>query len=422
MILKKLNQKLRVKLFTYTERLIALRNLKPKKKQGFLKIISLFSFLGIMLGVSVLIIVMSVMNGFRADLTDKIIGLNPHLIIQLANQSDQKNLKKKLNQKYKDITITESVSGEGIVLTKNKAKGVLVKGVNEIEKSLSFLNKEITQGNLKDFSIGTVMIGGELAYNLNLKIGDKINIVSSSFVITPFGGVPKQDDFIIAGIFNSGFYEFDHNLIYLEMNDAKAIFDKKLNEVDLEVFLKDPFLAEKYKKEINNIDKNIFISTWSDTNKSFFKALKVERNVMFIILTLIIIVAAFNIISGLTILIKNKTKEIAIIKTLGLSNNSIIKSFFLTGFTIGFLATISGIFFGILFSIYIDNIRNFLSLVFGLNIFPSNIYYLEKMPSEINFGSVFIVFILSITISSIASYYPAKIISKMKTTSALKYD
>ena len=152
LILKKLNQKLRVKLFTYTERLIALRNLKPKKKQGFLKIISLFSFLGIMLGVSVLIIVMSVMNGFRADLTDKIIGLNPHLIIQLANQSDQKDLKKKLNQKYKDITITESVSGEGIVLTKNKAKGVLVKGVNEIEKSLSFLNKEITQGNLKDFS------------------------------------------------------------------------------------------------------------------------------------------------------------------------------------------------------------------------------------------------------------------------------
>ena len=176
------------------------------------------------------------------------------------------------------------------------------------------------------------MIGGELAYNLNLKIGDKINIVSSSFVDTPFGSVPKQDSFIIAGLFNSGFYEFDQNLIYLELNDSKSIFERDEGNVDLEVFLKDPFLAEKYKKEIENINQNIFISTWSDTNKSFFNALKVERNVMFIILTLIIIVAAFNIISGLTILIKNKTKEIAIIKTLGLSENSIIKSPFFNWF------------------------------------------------------------------------------------------
>ena len=176
------------------------------------------------------------------------------------------------------------------------------------------------------------MIGGELAYNLNLKIGDKINIVSSSFVDTPFGSVPKQDSFIIAGLFNSGFYEFDQNLIYLELNDSKLIFDKDEGNVDLEVFLEDPFLAEKYKSEIESLNQNIFISTWSNTNKSFFNALKVERNVMFIILTLIIIVAAFNIISGLTILIKNKTKEIAIIKTLGLSENSIVKSFFFNWF------------------------------------------------------------------------------------------
>ena len=165
------------------------------------------------------------------------------------------------------------------------------------------------------------MIGGELAYNLNLEIGDKINIVSSSFIDTPFGSIPKQENFRIGGIFNSGFYEFDQNLIYLELNDSRSIFDKQDSSIDLEVFLKDPFLAEKYKKDIENINQNIFVSTWSDTNKSFFNALKVERNVMFIILTLIIIVAAFNIISGLTILIKNKTKEIAIIKTLGLSEN-----------------------------------------------------------------------------------------------------
>ena len=231
-----------------------------------------------------------------------------------------------------------------------------------------------------------------------------------------------KKSFIIAGLFNSGFYEFDQNLIYLELNDSKLIFDKDEGNVDLEVFLEDPFLAEKYKSEIESLNQNIFISTWSNTNKSFFNALKVERNVMFIILTLIIIVAAFNIISGLTILIKNKTKEIAIIKTLGLSENSIVKSFFLTGFTIGFLATITGVFVGVIFSIYIDEIRNFLSIAFGINIFPSDVYYLEKMPSQINVVSVGIVFILSLIITSLASYFPARTISKMKTTDALKYE
>ena len=386
-------------MFTQTEKLIAIRNLRPKRKQGFLKIISLFSFLGIMLGVAILIIVMSVMNGFRADLTDKIIGLNPHLILQSNNDTDLKGIRKKISTKYNEINITESISGEGIILTKNKAKGILIKGINEKDKSQSFSNKEITKGNLNDFTVGRVMIGGELAYNLNLEIGNKINIISSSFVDTPFGSIPKQDSFIIAGFFNSGFYEFDQNLIYLELNDSRSIFDKEVGNVDLELFLKDPFLAEKYKKEIQKLNKNIFVTTWSDTNKSFFNALKVERNVMFIILTLIIVVAAFNIISGLTILIKNKTKEIAIIKTLGLSENSIIKSFFLTGFSIGFLATVAGVFFGVIFSIYIDVIRNFLSMVFGINIFPSDVYYLEKMPSEINITSVSVVFFLSLIIT-----------------------
>ena len=203
-------------MFTHTERLIAIRNLRPKRKQGFLKIISLFSFLGIMLGVAVLIIVMSVMNGFRVELTNKIIGLNPHLVLQLNNSNDLKDIKKKINQKFKDIHIAETITGEGIILTNNKAKGILIKGINEKNKSKSFLNKEITKGNLKDFSAGRVMIGGELAYNRNLKIGDKINIVSSSFIDTPFGSIPRQDNFTIAGFFNSGFYEFDQNFIFLK--------------------------------------------------------------------------------------------------------------------------------------------------------------------------------------------------------------
>ena len=409
-------------MFTYTERLIAIRNLRPKRKQGFLKVISLFSFLGIMLGVAVLIIVMSVMNGFRNDLTDKIIGLNPHLTIHFQNKTKLENIKIELASKYEKIKFTESINGEGIIMTANKAKGVIIKGINTNGKFQSFLNKEITKGSLNDFSSGKVMIGGELAYNLKLNVGDKINIISSSFIDTPLGSIPRQENFIIAGIFNSGFYEFDQNLIYLDLNDAQLMFDKNFEEINLEVFLKDPFLADQYKKEIENSKKELFISTWSDTNKTFFNALKVERNVMFIILTLIIIVAAFNIISGLTILIKNKTKEIAIIKTLGLSDSSIIKAFFLTGFTIGLLATLSGIFFGVLFSVYIDEIRNFLSMFLGINIFPSDIYYLEKMPSEIKLGSILMVFTLSIIITSIASYFPAKTISKLKSNEALKYE
>ena len=409
-------------MFTYTERLIASRNLRPRKKQGFLKVISLFSFLGIMLGVAVLIIVMSVMNGFRTDLTNKIIGLNPHLILQFQNNKRLQDFKTVLKDKYPGVKISETVSGEGIIIINNKVKGVLIKGIDKKDKKQSFINKEITKGSLRDFSEGKVMIGGELAFSLELTIGDKINIVSSSFVDTPFGSIPKQENYIIGGVFDSGFYEFDQNLIYLELSDAQSIFDKKKNEIDLEIILKDPFSAAKYKREIEKLNTDIYITTWSDTNKSFFDALKVERNVMFIILTLIIIVAAFNIISGLTILIKNKTKEIAIIKTLGLSERSIIKSFFLTGFTIGFLATLTGVFVGVLFSIYIDDIRNFLSMVFGINIFPSDVYYLEKMPSEINFISVLLVFMISIFITSVASYFPAKAISRMKTTNSLKYD
>ena len=406
-------------MFTYTERLIALRNLRPKRKLGFLKIISLFSFLGIMLGVAVLIIVMSVMNGFRSDLTEKIIGLNPHIIVK-TNSTNELQIKN--NLKNENLNFIETLSGEGIVLTQNNAKGVLIKGINKNEKKQSFINKKITKGSINDFLNGTIMIGAELAYNLNLNVGDKINLVSSSFISTPFGSIPKQENFNIAGIFDSGFYEFDQNLIYILINDAKSILNFGDNEMDLEIFLEDPFNAEKYKKKILRKNNEILIFTWSDTNKTFFNALKVERNVMFIILTLIIVVAAFNIISGLTILIRNKTKEIAIIRTLGLSKKSIIKSFFLIGFTIGFLATVSGILFGVIFSFYIDNIRNFLSTIFSINIFPSDVYYLDKMPSEIDFLSVLFIFFMSLLITSITSYFPARTISKMKTTNALKYE
>ena len=410
-------------MFTKAERLISFRNLRPKKKEGFLKVISIFSFLGIMLGVSILIIVMSVMNGFKTDLTNKILGLNPHLIVQPNGFKIDEEFILNLKNKFKILNISKTYSGEGIVISNENAKGIIIKGLDEENKeSLNFLKENISNGNLQKFKKNTAFVGSELAFNLGLKVGDKINLTSSAFVATPFGGLPKQETLIISGVFNTGFNEFDQNFVFLNLSDALSIFDKAKNDQNLEIYIEDPMQADLYKKKIQDLNQNYFVYSWSDINKSFFSALKVERNVMFIILTLILVVAAFNIISGLTILIKNKTKEIAILKTLGLSNNSIKKSFFLTGFTIGFSATVVGVLFGIIFSKNIEKIRIFLSKVFNLEIFPSDVYFLEKLPSEINFSSIFLIFIFSLIISALASYLPAMIISKMKTFRALKYD
>ena len=410
-------------MFTKVERLISSRNLRPKKKEGFLKIISIFSFLGIMLGVAILIIVMSVMNGFKTELTNKILGLNPHIVIQPNGYNIDEKYISKIENNFKDISISKTYSGEGIIIINEQAKGIILKGVNSEEKKIKeFFENNIVSGDVKKFKKNSVFIGSELAFNLNLSEGDRVNLMSSAFVATPLGSLPKQENFSIAGIFNTGFIEFDQNIIFLTTEDALSIFDKDVKDQNLEIYLKDPLEANSYKKQIEKLNQNYFIYTWSDLNKSFFSALKVERNVMFIILTLIIIVAAFNIISGLTILIKNKTKEIAILKTLGLNNTSIKKSFFLTGFTIGFFATISGIFLGILFSSNIERVRIFFSTVFKLEIFPSDIYFLEKLPSEINVHSILVIFILSLLVSAIASYIPARHISKMKTFRALKYE
>ena len=410
-------------MFTKAERLISIRNLRPKKKEGFLKIISIFSFLGIMLGVAILIIVMSVMNGFKTDLTKKILGLNPHIVIEPNSFEINDLFISKISDNFKNFTLSRSFSGEGIIITNNNAKGVILKGVDKNEENIiEFFNRFVVDGNLKDFGAGKILIGSELAYNLNLKEGESINVMSSAFVSTPLGNLPKQENFKVAGIFNTGFLEFDQNLIFLNIEDVLAIFEKDKKDQNIEIYLQDPLKANFYKKKIQKIDQNFFIYTWSDLNKSLFSALKVERNVMFLILSLIVVVAAFNIISGLTILIKNKTKEIAILKTLGLSNNSIKKTFFLTGLSIGFFATVSGIVLGVLFSINVEKIRIFLSSAFNFEIFPSDIYFLEELPSEINLYSILVIFLISIFISMVASYLPAMRISKMSTFRALRYE
>ncbi len=409
-------------MFTKLDKLIALRNLRPKRKEGFLKVISVFSFLGIMLGVAVLIIVMSVMNGFRTDLTNKILGLNPHIVVEATNGKITKEYELKVTNLKKDLKIQRSVNGEGIILSRANTTGVLIKGAHKEDFLKSNISKNLTIGNPKNFSKNTIIVGNELAFDLNLKINDQVNLISTSYITTPIGSVPKQESFKVVGIFNSGFYEFDKKLIFLNLNDTLNFFDRSPENINLDIYLNNPLEANDLKEKIINLDPNKFVYTWSDLNKSFFSALKVERNVMFLILTLIIIVAAFNIISGLTILIKNKTKEIAILKCLGLSNFAIKKIFFLTGFSIGFLATLTGILLGVIFSTYIEEIRLFLSEVLNINIFPSDIYILEKMPSEINLSSLTIIFLFSIIVTALSSLFPAYFITKKNIMNSLKYD
>jgi len=317
-------------LFSLAEKLIAYRNLRPKKKEGFLKVISTFSFIGIMLGVAILIIVMSVMNGFRTDLTNKILGFNPHIIIKPYESSKIENIFiNQINDSFEKIEVRKSYTGEAVVMVNDYTKGILAKGIDtDNKKNLDFLKSILIEGTEEDFKSNELIIGKELAFDLNLKIGDKIILLSSSLVNTPFGNLPKQENYEIKGIFNSGFYEFDKNIIFLELSDSLIFFDKYNDDISLEIYLENPLEADGFKENIQKINSNLYIYSWIDLNKSFFSALKVERNVMFIILTLIIVVAAFNIISGLTILIKNKTKEIAILKSMGLTNKSIIKSFF----------------------------------------------------------------------------------------------
>jgi|TARA_B110000259_G_C14010529_1_gene399451 lipoprotein-releasing system permease protein len=411
-------------LFTSVEKLIALRNLRPKKKESFLKVVSMFSFIGIMLGVAILIIVMSVMNGFRTDLTNKILGFNPHLIIKpYNNEKISDSFKKKLNDRFKNISFLDSFSGEGVLMNSEYTKGILIKGLDQNNKKNSiFLKKILIEGNKNRIKSNEVVVGKQLAFELNLSPGDKINLLSSAFISTPFGGVPKQETFIVKGIFSSGFYEFDQNVIFLNLNDTLNFFNKTDEDINLEVYLQNPLEADNIKDEIQSLESNFYVYSWIDLNKSFFGALKIERNVMFIILTLIIIIAAFNIISGLTILIKNKTKEIAILKTLGLSNKSIVKTFFLTGFTIGLAATVAGSIIGILFALYIEPIRIFLSGLMNIEIFPPDVYFLEKMPSEISPISISVIFILSLITTTIASLIPALSITKMNSVKALKYE
>ena len=363
------------------------------------------------------------MNGFRTELVNKILGFNAHVIVEPLNDTIDisKLSKNNLNNLSTDLIFTNSA--EGVLISKNTTKGLVLRGYStEDFLKLEFIKKENFIGNPSELSGNSISIGRNLSLDYDLKVGDKIALMSTSGIQTIVGTLPKQENYLITSIYDSGLTDFDRNIAFLNIENLEKLFDLDSSKRNLEIYLINPLNIDSAKIKIQNIFNDAYTYSWADMNSSLFSALKVERNVMFIILSLIIIVAAFNIISGLTILVKNKTRDIAILKSIGVQNSSITKIFFMVGFFIGTTATLFGIFLGVLFSIYIEKIRFFLSSVFNISLFPEEIYFLSKMPSEINIDSILIIAICSILITIIVSIYPAKNASKQDLIKSLKYE
>ena len=401
------------------ENKIALRYLRTRKKDGFLNVISTFSFIGISLGVAVLIIVMSVMNGFRSELINKIVGFNSHIIVHSYGKVTKDIFGKDIDALL-DVYL-ETNSGEVVLIKENFTKGLSIRGY----KSTEINNLPIFKNNFTNIEFNNeknIIIGKELGFDLDIKVGDKILIMSPKGEETIIGNLPKQEIFKISGFFESGLVDFDRNVAFMSIDNLENLLNLNQEQRNLEIFLKNPINIKNAKKFFERKFNNNLIYTWADLNKPLFSALKVERNVMFIILSLIIIVATFNIISGLTILVKNKTKEIAVLKSIGVLNKSITKIFFLVGFYIGLTATIFGVLIGVAFSIYVENIRTFLSEIFNISLFPEEIYFLSKMPSEIDVNSIILISICSVAATVVVSIFPAIKASKLDPIKSLKYE
>jgi lipoprotein-releasing system permease protein len=411
-------------LITQSELLIVKRYLKPKKKEGILKIISIFSFLGIGLGVATLIIVMSVMNGFRSDLIGKLLLFQPHILIYEFD-SFEKNKKKiegilsenKIN--YQSIKLSYNI--QGLVISQGINKGTNIRAITKNDfLSDELIKKSIIEGEIRNFDNNYASIGSNFAADLGVTVGDKITILSSTTESTPFGNIPEQFDFVVGSVFHSGIYEFDSNFVLINAESSPDLLKKQGPNKNIELKLNNPDQAQKVKDLLEENKFKVF--SWIDNNKTFYDALLVERNVMFIILTLIIIVAAFNIVSGLTILVKNKTKEIGILKTIGFSSLSINKIFFITGSFIGAAGTLFGVVLGVLFSYNIESVRIFLSNVLNIEIFPAEIYFLSKMPSEINIPTILTISAIALAITFLSSIIPSIKASKINPIQSLKYD
>jgi lipoprotein-releasing system permease protein len=413
--------------FSYFEWKIAGRYLKSKKKDGVISIIAIFSLIGIILGVATLIIVLAVMNGFRSELLDKILGINGHITVQAYNGKlydyhDYSNSIASLPGISNSIPIIDS---QVMISSGDITNGALIKGVTrEGILSIKKISQNIKLGSLDNFNNNEVIIiGTRMAINMGVNVGDLLTLISPKGAQTPFGTTPRVKSYEIIALFEIGMSEYDGNIIYMPMFEAQRYFNKKDAVSGIEIFLDNPDEAENYQQTIENItNNNYYVSSWKQKNSAFFTALEVERDLMFIIVSLIVLVAGLNIISGLIMLVKDKTSDIAILRTMGASRKSIMRIFFITGAFIGITGTFIGVVVGILFCNNIDFIRLLISSITGTDLFSPEMYYLTKLPAEINISELISVIIMSLSFSVIATLYTSYRASKVDPVVALRYE
>ncbi len=413
--------------FSRFEWMLAGRYLRSKRKETFISVITGFSFVGIMLGVATLIIVMAVMNGFRGELQDRILGLNGHVIIQPVDGvlDDYEKVSKSVSAVEGVRYAISLIEGQALVSSGVGGNGALVRGMSQADiMKISELSSNIKEGTLEGFDKAEgVAIGTRMARALGLHAGDNITLISPEGDVTPFGTTPRVKAYPVLAVFEIGMSEYDATFVFMPLPEAQLFFNSEGQVSVVEVFIDDADDVEAMRPKISEATgRPHFLVDWRQRNKTFFDALEVERNVMFLILSLIILIAALNIISGLTMLVKDKGKDIAILRTMGATSGSILRVFFITGAVIGIVGTIAGFLLGVVVCLNVENIRQFLSSLSGTTIFDPTLYFLSKLPADIEFGETFRIVAMAIGLSFLATLFPAWRAAKLDPVEALRYE
>ena len=421
-----MNEPVRTPPFSQFEWLLSGRYLRARRKEGFISVIAGFSFLGIVLGVATLIIVMAVLNGFRKELLDKILGLNGHMLVQPLESplTDWKDVAERISQVQGIRLVVPVVDGQGLGSSPSKAAGVFIRGMRAGDlNNLTSIAGNIKEGSLEGFDEGQgVAIGRGLANQLSLRAGDRITLISSQGALTSMGATPRIKPYRIAAVFEIGMSEYDASFVLMPLPEAQAYFNRKGDVSSIEVFTNDPELIDTFRKSVMEAaGRPVFLVDWRQRNSTFFNALQVQRNVMFVILTLIVLVAALNIVSGLIMLVADKGKDIAILRTMGASQGSIMRIFLITGASIGVVGTLVGFIVGMLISLNIEAIRQFLSWITNTDLFPEKLYFLSKLPAEVAFGETSAVVVMALSLSFLATLYPSWRAARLDPVDALRY-
>lgn len=408
------------------EWLLAMRYLRSRRREGIVSVIAIISFLGILLGVATLIIVMSVMNGFRTELLSRILGVNGHMYVQGigVNITGYDALAEEIRKVQGVTSVVPLVDGQVMVQSPQNAGGALVRGMREADlKAMSVVSANVTQGTLDGFDEGGVAVGARLAQNLGLSLGDNITLLSPRGAITPFGTAPRVAAFEIRAIFELGMSEYDASFVFMPLDEARAFFRTNEGVSALEIRVTDPDRINNYISPVANAaGPCCMVTTWQQRNESFFSALQVERNVMFLILTLILIVASLNIISGLVMLVKDKGRDIAVLRTMGATRGAVMRAFFISGASIGVAGTMAGFLLGLVFCLNIETLRQWLSSLSGTELFSPEVYFLSRMPAEVDPGEVTAVVAMALFLSFAATLYPAWRAASLDPVEALRYE